>query len=80
MQSLDWSRRQGARAWELRTAIDLADLRNGQGRSEAARALLQPMLAQFEEGLDTPDLKAGARLLASLGHPGSAGYDTPLPR
>ena len=73
MQSLDWSRRQGARAWELRTAIDLADLRNGQGRSEAARALLQPVLAQFEEGLDTPDLKAGARLLASLGQPGNAG-------
>ena len=33
MQSLELSRRQGARAWELRTAIDLAALLAGQGRS-----------------------------------------------
>ena len=37
MQSLDCSRRIGARAWELRTAIDLAELRAAQGRPEAAR-------------------------------------------
>ncbi len=33
-QSLELSRRQGARAWELRTATDLAALLADQGRSE----------------------------------------------
>ena len=67
MQSLELSRRQGARAWELRTATDLAALLAGQGRAESARALLQPVFEQFVEGSDTADLKAAARLLATLG-------------
>ena len=67
MQSLELSRRQGARAWELRTAIDLAALLAGQGRSESARALLQPVFEQFVEGADTADLKAAERLLATFG-------------
>ncbi len=66
MQSLDCSRRIGARAWELRTAIDLAELRAAQGRREAARAVLQPVLEQFLEGSDTTDLKVAERLLATL--------------
>jgi predicted ATPase len=67
MQSLELSRRQGARAWELRTAIDLAALLAGRGQSGRARALLQPVVEQFTEGLDTADLKAAERLLVSLG-------------
>jgi predicted ATPase/DNA-binding winged helix-turn-helix (wHTH) protein len=66
MQSLEWSRRQGARAWELRTATDLAALFASQGRSESGRALLQPLFEQFKEGLDTADLKAAGRVLASM--------------
>jgi predicted ATPase len=67
MQSLDWSRRQAARSWELRTAIDLATLWAGQRRPDAAaRALLQPVYDRFTEGFDTADLKAAERLLASL--------------
>jgi hypothetical protein len=66
VQSLDCSRRIGARAWELRTAIDLAELRAAQGRREAARAVLQPVLEQFLEGSDTTDLKVAERLLATL--------------
>jgi predicted ATPase/DNA-binding winged helix-turn-helix (wHTH) protein len=66
-QSLELSRRQGARAWELRTAIDLAALLAGQRRTEPARALLQPVFAQFVEGADTADLKAAERLLGTLG-------------
>jgi len=66
MQSLELSRRQGACAWELRTATDLAALMVRRGRSEHGRALLQPVFAQFTEGLDTADLKAAARLLATL--------------
>jgi len=41
MRSLELSRRQGAQAWELRTAIDLAALLAGQGRSDNACSLLQ---------------------------------------
>ncbi|MDR3465559.1 MAG: winged helix-turn-helix domain-containing protein [Xanthobacteraceae bacterium] len=66
-QSIELSRRQGARAWELRAAIDLASLFSGQGRPERGRALLQPVFGQFTEGLDTVDLTAAKRTLATLG-------------
>jgi predicted ATPase/DNA-binding winged helix-turn-helix (wHTH) protein len=66
IQSLDWSRRQGARSWELRTAIDLAALWAAQGQLENARALLSPIFEQFVEGSDMADLKAAEHLLATL--------------
>lgn len=66
-QSLDWSRRQGARSWELRTAIDLATLLAAEGKSRKARALLQPVLGQFAEGSDSADLETARRVLATLG-------------
>ena len=66
LQSLDWSRRQGALAWELRTAVDLAALLAARDRREDARALLQPLFERFTEGADTADLRAAQRLLASL--------------
>jgi predicted ATPase/DNA-binding winged helix-turn-helix (wHTH) protein len=66
-QSLELSRRQGALAWELRAAVDLAKLLSVQGRSESARALLQPVYEQFAEGSDTADRKAAARVLETLG-------------
>jgi predicted ATPase len=65
MQSLELCRHQGARAWELRTAVDLAKLWVAQGKSQKARAFLQPVYEQFAEGLDTADLKAAERLLAT---------------
>lgn len=65
-RSLHLSRRQGARAWELRATTDLASLWAGQDRAEDARALLRPLFAQFTEGADTADLKSAERLLASL--------------
>jgi predicted ATPase len=65
-QSLELSRRQGARAWELRTATDLATLFAGQGRPEHGRALLQPVFEQFAEGFDTADLRAAKSLLSTL--------------
>jgi predicted ATPase/DNA-binding winged helix-turn-helix (wHTH) protein len=66
VQSLEWSRRQGALGWELRTAVDLATLWSRQGQSERARSLLRPVFEQFVEGRDTADLKAAQRLLATL--------------
>jgi predicted ATPase/DNA-binding winged helix-turn-helix (wHTH) protein len=64
--ALDLSRRQGARAWELRVATDLARHWTGQNRADAARALLQPVLDGFTEGLDTADLKTAKRILESI--------------
>jgi tetratricopeptide (TPR) repeat protein len=66
-QSLELSRRQGARAWELRTATDLAAYLASQGRSAEGQALLQPVFEQFTEGSDTADVKAAEYLLAKLG-------------
>jgi predicted ATPase/DNA-binding winged helix-turn-helix (wHTH) protein len=66
-QSLELSRSQGARAWELRTATDLARLMADRGERGRALALLQPVFAQFTEGFETVDLKAAENLLADLG-------------
>ena len=67
LESLAVSRTQGTRAWELRAATDLAAHWSERGRAEDARALLRPVLAQFTEGFDTPDLKAAGNLLTTLG-------------
>lgn len=66
-QSLDWARRQEAPAWELRTATDLAALLASQGRGGEAAALLRPVVERFTEGVETADLQAAVRLLATLG-------------
>jgi hypothetical protein len=66
-QSLELSRQQCARAWELRTAIDLARLWGNRGKRERGRTLLQPILEQFVEGRDTADPMTAARLLAGAG-------------
>ena len=66
-QSLEWSRQQGAFAWELRTTTDLAKLLASRGQPEKARALLLPVFERFTEGLDTADLKAAEQVLNSLG-------------
>jgi predicted ATPase len=64
--SLEWSRRQGALGWELRTAIDLARLRIEQNRHEDARVFLQPLVKRFEKVSDTADLKIARQMLANL--------------
>jgi predicted ATPase/DNA-binding winged helix-turn-helix (wHTH) protein len=66
-QSLELSRRKRARAWELRTTNDLVALMISQGHRDAARSLLQPVFRQFQEGLETEDLKVAESLLVSLG-------------
>ena len=66
VEALEMSRRQGALAWELRAAVDLAALLALQGDPERARTLLQPVFDRFAEGSDTADLKAAQRLLATL--------------
>lgn len=65
-RSLELSRQQGARAYELRTATDLAKLMAAQGRREEARAVLEPAFSWFTEGLETEDLQYADRLLTEL--------------
>ncbi|OWJ66681.1 ATP-binding protein [Inquilinus limosus] len=75
-QSLEISRCQGSRVWELRAATDLASLWAGQGRSAEAHALLRPVVEQFTEAGGTPDLEAALDVLARIGEPvqpGAAG-------
>ncbi|MBR1167505.1 winged helix-turn-helix domain-containing protein [Bradyrhizobium liaoningense] len=67
MQSLEFSRAQGLRAWELRTATEFAAHWANQGRVEDARTLLRPVFEQFTEGFDAPDLQTAKSLLTALG-------------
>jgi predicted ATPase len=60
--ALDWARRQGALAWELRAAMSLARLLGAQDRVHEARALLAPIYDQFTEGFGTADLTAARTL------------------
>jgi predicted ATPase/DNA-binding winged helix-turn-helix (wHTH) protein len=62
-QSLAWSRRQGARAWELRTSIDLAKRLAAKGRPGEADALLRPVFDRFVEGTVSGDLRIAKRIL-----------------
>jgi predicted ATPase len=67
-KALAVARRQGARFWELRAALDLARLWRDQGKRTEARNLLAPVYGGFAEGLDTPvpqDAKALLNELAS---------------
>lgn len=75
LESLAWSRRQGARSWELRSAIDLARLLMEERRPAETAAFLKPLRDTFREGFDTADLRAADLLLRTLGdfdQPGKA--------
>ncbi|MFK4651077.1 hypothetical protein ABIF97_001011 [Bradyrhizobium japonicum] len=64
--TLEWSRRQGATSWELRTATSLACLMQKQSRFGEARELLAPLYARFSEGFATADLVKARSLLTLL--------------
>jgi len=65
-RALDIAGRQGARSLELRAAVSLSRLWQAEGRRRQAHELLAPIYEQFTEGLDTPDLRDAAGLLAQL--------------
>jgi tetratricopeptide (TPR) repeat protein/ABC-type transport system involved in cytochrome c biogenesis ATPase subunit len=66
VRALDVARQQGAKFWELRAAIDLADLWRDQGKATEAISLLKPIHASIAD-CDCPADKAAAReLLATL--------------
>jgi len=66
LKGLGWARDQGALAWELRTAISLARLWHGGGRTQIAHELLAPIYDRYTEGFDTADLTAARALLDAL--------------
>ena len=66
-QALDVARCQQAKALELRAALSLAQLWQGQGKRAAARQLLAESYSWFTEGFDTADLQESKALLAELG-------------
>jgi class 3 adenylate cyclase/predicted ATPase len=60
------ARRQQAKSWELRAAMNMARLWRDQGKRDEAHDLLAPVYAWFTEGFDTLDLKEAKALLQEL--------------
>jgi predicted ATPase len=65
-QALSLARRQQARSWELRAAMNLSRLWHRQGRHAEALALLTEVYNWFTEGFDTADLREAKLLLEQL--------------
>jgi predicted ATPase/DNA-binding winged helix-turn-helix (wHTH) protein len=65
-QSLSLARQQGARAWELRTAMSQARLLRDQGHLAQAQDTLGAVHGRFTEGFASRDLLAAAELLQQL--------------
>jgi predicted ATPase len=65
-QALAISRRQQAKAWELRAAVSLTRLWQQQGKGAEANNLLAPVYGWFTEGFETADLQEAKALLAEL--------------
>jgi DNA-binding winged helix-turn-helix (wHTH) protein/tetratricopeptide (TPR) repeat protein len=70
-RSLEISRRQGARSFELRAAMSLAKLYRGAKKSSAAREAVRRCLESFTEGFGTGDLVAAKALLEAGRRPQS---------
>jgi len=60
------AREQGARLWELRAAISLADLLVSQGEGSLTRDLIEDCMRPFKDTDELPDLRRAQQLLAAL--------------
>jgi predicted ATPase len=65
-QAITVARRQSAKLWEIRAAINLAQLWLDQRERGRARDLLAPIYGWFTEGLDTPVLHEAKALMHAL--------------
>ena len=65
-EALSLARRQGALAWELRSALSLARHWRRGGEVMQGGELLAGVHARFTEGFATADLRAAQALLAEL--------------
>ncbi|WP_026014335.1 ATP-binding protein [Pseudomonas psychrophila] len=66
LEALALASRQGALAWQLRSATSLAKLWQQQGQVQQAHALLAPIYHRYTEGLETPALTDVRHLLDRL--------------
>jgi adenylate cyclase len=66
LQAIEVARVQGAKSWELRAAISLAQVWTERSKLCQARDLLAPIYSWFTEGFNTPDLKQAKALLDAL--------------
>jgi len=64
--ALAMARRQGALAWELKTASSAAKFLIGRGRHAEALAMLEPVYDRFTEGFETADLRTARETLSRL--------------
>jgi predicted ATPase len=64
-KSIEVARGQSAKSLELRAATSLTELWRMQGRSDEARALLEPICRWFE-GVETADLRRARDLQSAL--------------
>jgi predicted ATPase/DNA-binding winged helix-turn-helix (wHTH) protein len=64
--SLRIAQRQGARAWQLRSATSLASVLHESGRTDQARELLKSTLDLFTQGQSTKDIRAAFQVLSEL--------------
>ena len=60
------ARRQGARSFELRTALSLAKLYQSTGRPTEAHSVLAPALEDFAPTPEMPEIEEAQTLLAEL--------------
>ena len=60
------ARQIGGSAWELRSAMNLAQMLRLRGDIGEARSILETLYSRFTEGFDTADLKDAKALLDEL--------------
>jgi len=65
-EAIELSRSTGAKAWELRATMSLAEMLLKQRRRNEAQSMLAAIYNSFTEGLDTPDLKDAKGLLEKM--------------
>jgi predicted ATPase/DNA-binding winged helix-turn-helix (wHTH) protein len=65
-EAMDMATQQGARFWELRSAVSLARLMISAGQTAEALAVLRDVLGSFTEGADIADIRSARDLIAQL--------------
>ena len=65
-EAIALAQKMGAKAWELRATMSLADMLAKHGRRDEARSMLAEIYGWFTEGFDTADLKDAKALLDEL--------------